>query len=387
MTNHTSGSADLNNRKLIFWVKNSFYHPKEQVVPLLMHMKELGDRPEHAFYQPLKDWLSCHVEVRFFDEPEEAGKLVVLPHPVTRYIGWKHIQEVQAFHQQLIALGKTPVIFEEGWEYRNAPGELLFANAVYRDGTQADNIVTPLWGYDNGHLSYDLEKPAQPTVNFMGATEYNSRYNRLLFRHFLFPKSLTNYLATKSWFRNRSRFYDILFWRKVIARQVRKRVVGEMRRMQGMQVSVVERNATFFELSKEEQTRIRQEYLEAMADHAYTVISRGDGNCAYTFFEILSFGRIPVWIDTNGTLPPLGDGLRYEDFAIIVPFDELHTLQDRIQAFHDQHNPAQFAQACTLARKAYEYLLPHQFLPRLFASWAQDPAYADAFEPVEMVES
>lgn len=47
----------------------------------------------------------------------------------------------------------------------------------------------------------------------------------------------------------------------------------------------------------------RKEYIDNMLSGAFTLCMRGGGNFSYRFYEALSFGRIPVLIDTDTILP------------------------------------------------------------------------------------
>jgi hypothetical protein len=91
---------------------------------------------------------------------------------------------------------------------------------------------------------------------------------------------------------------------------------------------------------------------------------RGDDNGCYQLWEVMSAGRIPVFIDTNRSLPELR-GMKWEDFCVIVPFSEAHRIGDYIQAFHDKLSDDDFAEACGKSRAAFDQLLPHNFVLRV----------------------
>ena len=75
----------------------------------------------------------------------------------------------------------------------------------------------------------------------------------------------------------------------------------------------------------------------------------------------MSAGRIPVIIDTKMTLPELDGFGKWEEFSIIVPFSDLHRIEDYILNFHNRLSDEDFRQACIKSRAAFEYLLPHNF--------------------------
>ncbi len=152
--------------------------------------------------------------------------------------------------------------------------------------------------------------------------------------------------------------------RRLIARLVRKKIMNEVRKAKNLQTSLIERKGDFFILPMEEKQRQRAEYIENIENNAYILAMRGDSNSCYSLFEVMSAGRIPVFIDTNKSLPELR-GMKWEDFCVIVPFSEVHRIGDYIQAFHDKLSDDDFAEVCRKSRAAFEQLLPHNFVLRI----------------------
>lgn len=59
----------------------------------------------------------------------------------------------------------------------------------------------------------------------------------------------------------------------------------------------------------------RREYYTNMRKNSYTLCMRGGGNFSYRFYEALSFGRVPILIDTDMVLP--GEGIIPWDSTIV----------------------------------------------------------------------
>jgi hypothetical protein len=147
----------------------------------------------------------------------------------------------------------------------------------------------------------------------------------------------------------------------LIARLVRQKIINEVRKAKNLQTSLIARKGDFFALPVEEKNRQRAEYIENIENNAYILAMRGDDNGCYHLGEVMSAGRIPVFIDTNKSLPELR-GMEWEDFCVIVPFSEVHRIGDYIQAFHDKLSDDDFAEVCRKSRAAFEHLLPHNFV-------------------------
>lgn len=63
----------------------------------------------------------------------------------------------------------------------------------------------------------------------------------------------------------------------------------------------------------------RKEYYNNLASGSITFCSRGGGNFSYRFYEALSFGRIPLLIDTDCELPfEYSEKIKWEDHIIRI---------------------------------------------------------------------
>lgn len=82
----------------------------------------------------------------------------------------------------------------------------------------------------------------------------------------------------------------------------------------------------------------RREYYANLADNQYTLCIRGCGNFSYRFYEALSFGRIPIVINTDMILPLYGH-IKWSDHIIDIPFDIFSTLSKHEFEFLVLRNP------------------------------------------------
>ena len=150
--------------------------------------------------------------------------------------------------------------------------------------------------------------------------------------------------------------------RQAIARLVRQRTMQAVRKANNLQSQLVERDGGFFNNSPEIKARYRLEYIKNIQDNAYQLCVRGDENCSYRFYEVMSAGRIPVIIDTSMRLPNLSR-MNWEDFCVIIPFHKIDEIGERITAFHNGISSADFDEICQISRPAFEDLSPKRFVP------------------------
>jgi hypothetical protein len=350
--------SDQLNKPLDIWINEDLLLPDLRPVPLLMHLSPPDTNPELQFWNWLRDKLPEVVNIHRFTNLADAGKVVVIPQFISSYYILKKEAQLNKFRRQVLGSKRTLVTFSNTWEFHSFPGEIFFSSTTYRD--KKENLIpTPLWLYDLGEKA-KLSKPSIPTVGFVGNVEYPSRLNSLILRYIKFSDSMVNWMAG-SLFVNRNLN---LGRRRLIARLVRKKVINEVRKAKNLQTSLIERKGDFFVLPVEEKKRRRAEYIENIENNAYILTMRGDDNGCYQLLEVMSAGRIPVFIDTNRSLPELR-GMKWEDFCVIVPFSEVHRIGDYIQAFHDKLSDEDFAEACRKSRAAFEQLLPHNFVLRI----------------------
>lgn len=350
--------SDQLNKPLEIWINEDLLFSEIRPAPLLMHLSPPDTNPELLFWNLLRDKLPDLVKIHRFTDLADAGKIVLTPHFISNYYALKKVDEFYKFKRQVLGSRRTLVTFSNGLEIKPSQGELFFASATYNDKKEK-SIPTPQWLYDLGE-KVKISKPSIPTVGFVGNIEYPSRLNSLILNYIKFSDSMVNWMAG-SLFVNRNLN---LGRRMLIARLVRQKIIKEVRKAKNLQTSLIERKRDFFLLPVEEIERQRAEYIENIENNAYILAMRGDSNSCYSLFEVMSAGRIPVFIDTNKSLPEL-TGMKWEDFCVIVPFSEVHRIGDYIQAFHDQLSDDDFTEACRKSRAAFDQLLPHNFILRV----------------------
>ncbi|MBW3584632.1 MAG: hypothetical protein KY448_01975, partial [Cyanobacteria bacterium 0813] len=305
--------TDQLNKPLEIWINEDLLFPSVRPAPLLMHLSPPDTHPQLQFWNLLRDKLPDLVKIHRFTNLADAGKIVVTPHFISSYSGLNKEGEFYKFKRQVLVSKRTLVTFSNCMEVKPSQGEIFFASATYNDKKEK-SIPTPQWLYDLGE-KVNISKPSIPTVGFVGNSEIPSRLNSLILRYIKFSDSMVNWMAGNLYLNRKLN----LGRRMLIARLVRKKIINEVRKAKNIQTSLIKRKGEFFSLPLEEKKRKRAEYIENIENNAYILAMRGDSNSCYSLFEVMSAGRIPVFIDTNKSLPELR-GMKWEDFCVIVPF-------------------------------------------------------------------
>ncbi len=111
----------------------------------------------------------------------------------------------------------------------------------------------------------------------------------------------------------------------------------------------------------------RRQFVENLLGSDYALCVRGDANASVRFYEALSLGRIPLFLDTACVLP-LEDKINYRDFCVFVDWRDTDRIGDALLKFHESVSPERFEEMQREARKAYaEYLRFDSFSKHLSA--------------------
>jgi hypothetical protein len=100
----------------------------------------------------------------------------------------------------------------------------------------------------------------------------------------------------------------------------------------------------------------REEFVDTLAGSDYALAVRGDANSSVRFYEALSMGRIPLFLDTACVLP-LEDRINYRDFCVFVDWRDTDKIGEKLLAFHRSIDPERFTDMQRKAREAYEKYL------------------------------
>lgn len=82
-----------------------------------------------------------------------------------------------------------------------------------------------------------------------------------------------------------------------------------------------------------------ENYQTHMLNHTYSLCVRGFENFSFRFYEALSYGRVPVLIDTDTVLPP---NIDWDELCVRVPIHKLHKIEDIIREDYETKSTQDF---------------------------------------------
>lgn len=119
---------------------------------------------------------------------------------------------------------------------------------------------------------------------------------------------------------------------------------------------------------------VRREYLNNILNTDYTFCARGNGNFSFRFYEILSAGRIPLFIDTDSVLP-YDFVVDWEKQFFWLDVRNLSQVGPRLYDYHCSLTPEQFQDIQQNCRYLWEeWLSPRGFYKNFYRHL--DLAYA-----------
>jgi len=85
--------------------------------------------------------------------------------------------------------------------------------------------------------------------------------------------------------------------------------------------------------SATERARTQAEFDDNLRTSSYALCVRGSGNFSARFVEALSFGRVPLFVDTDCVLP-FEDEINWRARTVWVPAADVETIGDQLVAAH-----------------------------------------------------
>lgn len=112
-------------------------------------------------------------------------------------------------------------------------------------------------------------------------------------------------------------------------------------------------------------TQQRTEFVTNLDGADYALCTRGLANCSIRFYEALSLGRLPLFINTACVLP-FDWIVNWREVGLWVEEHDLPHLGERLLAHHAQLSPAEFSAQQRRARELFaQWILPENFFAEL----------------------
>jgi hypothetical protein len=316
------------------------------------------------------EWAAARpAEYALVDDPRAADAFVLsIPWKLTR-----GNPKAAAFAESEISAAKTVgkkifIFFDSDHDDPMPwpPHAIVFRFSIYSDTRGAGEFSIPTFSQDflaknfGGTLKL-REKSTAPSVGFCGyAPPVGCRFSknslREIFRYVGYRAGL---------FKNR---------RQLIAHAPRVQAIRALRRTPGVDARFIVRDQFAFNRwgvlqpggTPETAARQRQEFIENLNSSDYALCARGLANCSIRFYEAISLGRIPVFVNTQCVLP-YDWMVDWKKACFWIEEKDLANIGRRLREYHAQLSPEEFAAKQTLARELFvKWISPAGFFRELY---------------------
>jgi hypothetical protein len=280
-------------------------------------------------------------------DPEERGRAAAL---------------AEEFAALAASGGRPTVVFltHDHVEEVSLAGSFVFRTSMLASRRRPHEHALPYWMPDEveARLGGELplrEKAARPSVGFCGQSpmkmDVRSRLDRRL-RATRAVRALARLLG-------RSAQLNYAFY-------ARAQALEALSRSREVRTNFVLRRAWFdgnfdrgVERPRLEQTR--REYVENIFGSDYVLCARGMGNYSIRFYETLSCGRIPVFVNTDCVLP-FEEWIDWKSYCVWVEAHEVARAAEKVAEFHDGLSDAEFRDRQRACRQLWlDWLSPLGF--------------------------
>lgn len=237
--------------------------------------------------------------------------------------------------------------------------DLMFRHSLFASTQSTNDFAYPAWSEDilseylNGEIIIRKEKSVKPTVGFCGFSA-NKNFKTYL-KLFLYrgEKYLIN--------RQIPRYH--------IGHVLRSLVLSTLSKSSLLNSNFLIRNKSFFYSTTPNhilQKKQKDEFVQNIIDSDYIFCCRGSGNYSFRFYEALSCGRIPVFLNTDCVLP-YDFEIDWKKYCVWVEEHELPIIDEKISEFHENISSKEFLELQYECRKIWqERISPEGFFGNLY---------------------
>ncbi len=275
------------------------------------------------------------------------------------------LERAQAFVEMARAEGKPAVFFYDHADsgYTRCPIEdaLIMRGSIFRSRRPPNEFAMPLFHedllkYTGGELPL-RRKGGKPVVSFCGAVIREHPPKNALWK----ARRVAGKARRLKW-RMQGRHEEDLF--------IRAKAVDSLLDQDDVGTNIILRESggggAWAGFDAERWKTIRREFVDNMIDSDYSLYARGDGNWSQRFYESLCLGRIPVFVDTDCSLP-YDFLVPWRDYCVWIDRSEVKDIGAKVAAFHEGLSDQDFLDLQRECRRLWdEYVSPHGYFANFY---------------------
>jgi len=285
----------------------------------------------------------------------EESDIAVFPIPWEQVVVSKSKYEVfEIFFDKVQDYGIPVIIFflSDSDQPIKIKNTIIFRTSLNRSTRKKNEFAFPAWeeniieNYFSGNLQLRM-KEKKPTLGFTGYAPEHS-----------YIRDIYNWAESFLKFKkpNKGRFSN-----------VRSETLKVFLKSNLIRNQFILRNVfwgTQGDLSKRKKEK--KEFVENIINSDYILCARGGGNFSYRFYETLSCGRIPLFINTDCVLP-YDFEIDYKNYCVWVDHQEISQADTILYNFHENISDEDFISLQNNCRRVWQdYLSPEGFFANFY---------------------
>jgi hypothetical protein len=149
---------------------------------------------------------------------------------------------------------------------------------------------------------------------------------------------------------------------------MRVKLLKKLRASSDIETNFLIRDRSVFLLKGYEQTKLerRKEYVNNLLESDYILCCRGSGNYSYRIYETLCMGRIPIFVNTNCSLP-YEFLIDWKNYCVWIEEHEIEQISSKVLDFHNSLSSQDFVDLQYKCRELWvKWLSPEGFFSNFY---------------------
>lgn len=248
---------------------------------------------------------------------------------------------------------KKVLVFFNSDSNQDIPMEnaIVFRTSFFKSSRKTNEFALPGWSIDfmkfkDKNKNTSNSKPKMPSISYCGYIDY-LRYSEVFSLIKLIKK-----------IKNRFESAD------EIGPTIRGKAVRALLKDNKVNTNFIIRKG--FWAPGMDKKQARKEYIDTIFSSDYALVARGAGNFSYRLYEVLSCGKIPVFINTDSVLP-FEHLIDWKKYTVWIDEKDISSIGTRLVSFHNQISDKEFLELKENCRRLYEeWVSPTGFFSNLY---------------------
>lgn len=315
------------------------------LIPFLGIYAEAATDPDAGRFNELKEKGNNYFQLT--ENPIEADYFVL---PYGYSFDDKYNSGINTFLEKAKVNGKKTLLFYNADDDTKITHDnvIVFRTSANASTKNAYEYALPGWSKDfcnyfpNASVT-PVKKESKPGISYCGYVDYE--------KDGIFT-SIKNLFASNK--KDNESF----------AKSIRGKACRRMKSNSSINSNFIIRNG-FWASGINDKIAARKEYAANMINSMFAIVARGGGNFSYRLYEVLSCGRIPVFINTDCVLP-FENEINWKKHCVWVELNELDAIDKILLNFYKNTSEDKLLAIQQSNRKLYEeYLSPLGFFKHL----------------------